>query len=160
MNMNFVLSAPGADVIEVEGEFRAPVDRVWRAWTEPEQLRKWFGAKGGEFSSMEVDVRVGGRWRFEIADDGDGGGALEGTYLSVVPGELLEFSWSHVSRTPSGALEATPTSKVSVAFREEGALTRLTLRHEGIQTNSARRNVGGGWEASFARLAAHTTEAG
>ena len=51
--------------------FAAPRELVWQAWTDKEQIGKWFGPKGFSIETREIDIRVGGRWRFDmIAPDG------------------------------------------------------------------------------------------
>ena len=149
MSQNFLTSSPGAETIEVSGAFPHPVERVWRAWTEPDRLKRWFGADGADFASMEVDVRVGGRWRFVLGKDATS--ALEGEYLVVEPNHRLVFTWSHVQETPEG-VQATPTSQVSVTFRQIEGGAEINLRHERIQTDGARANVSHGWNGSFTRL--------
>lgn len=150
MTRSYLLSAPGAETVEVSGAFPHPVERIWRAWTEADQLKRWFGAEHSDFASMEVDVRVGGRWRFEIAGEAQPS-SLEGEYLVVEPYHRLVFTWTHIRQTDQGA-EATPTSQVSVSFRTIEGGAEVSLRHERIQTDGARRNVGHGWNASFVRL--------
>jgi len=151
--MNFLKSSPETDAaIVVEGAFKAPIERVWRAWTQPEELARWFGGEAGEFLAMATDVRVGGAWRFDIA--GDPPSRLQGEYLVVEPHARLVFTWSHVQPKPGGGETATPESEVSVAFgaTEGGCVVRL--RHEGIQSLSGLRGVSSGWDGSFKRLAA------
>jgi uncharacterized protein YndB with AHSA1/START domain len=71
--------------------FDAPRDVVFKAWTEREQVSRWFGPKGFTATTLEMDVRVGGRWRFELC-------APDGTrfdnrvvFLEVRPPERLVF---------------------------------------------------------------------
>jgi uncharacterized protein YndB with AHSA1/START domain len=71
--------------------FDAPRALVYKAWTDPEHTMKWFGPKGFTCTFHEMDVRVGGRWRFDmIAPDGKPySNRVE--YLEVVPNERLVF---------------------------------------------------------------------
>lgn len=150
--MTKVHSAPGKDPIELEGLFDAPPERVFRAWTEPDQLMKWFGPEENLLKAAEIDLRVGGQWRLFLNTSGEAAERFEGEYLAIEPGERLVFSWSHVAVAPDGTQEATPASKVSVTFEPVGAKTRMHLRHEAIQSENARRNVGNGWSGSLDRL--------
>ncbi len=51
--------------------FDAPRELVWQAWTDPEHIGQWFGPKGFTIETREIDIRVGGRWRFDmVAPDG------------------------------------------------------------------------------------------
>ena len=69
----------------------APRDLVFEAWTKPEHAMKWFGPKGFTCTLHEMDVRVGGRWRFDmLAPDGKlYPNRIE--YLEIVPNERLVF---------------------------------------------------------------------
>ena len=60
MTPPFLRSAPGSDPIVVEGTFAASPERVFRAWTRPEEVRKWFGQQPDSLESAEIDLRVGG----------------------------------------------------------------------------------------------------
>lgn len=60
MNMPFLKTVPEDDVVEVEATINAPIARVYRAWTDPVDLKRWFGPKPGSLLSAEADVQVGG----------------------------------------------------------------------------------------------------
>lgn len=152
MSDAFLKSQPGVDPIMVEGAFRAPIEKVWRAWTEPERMIQWFGGKAGDFRRIDADVRVGGRWRCEMDDDEAADARIEGVYLTVELHARLEFTWSHVRDFADGRREATPESTVSVTFRATEGGTTIALTHADISTEDARKGVGGGWAGSFERL--------
>ncbi|MGP1255205.1 MAG: SRPBCC family protein [Kiloniellales bacterium] len=151
--MHFLQSEVGIDPIVVEGLFRAPLARVYRAWTDPEQLVKWFGLRAGAMVSASVDLQVGGQWRFVMHEDDESRASLQGTYSVVETEKRLCFTWSHLREHADGRREETPHSTVTVTFRAEGAATHVHLRHEGIRAADGRKGVGGGWEASFRSLA-------
>jgi uncharacterized protein YndB with AHSA1/START domain len=86
-------ATPGDREVVVERVFNAPRDRVWQAFTEPEQLAQWWG-RGNKLVIEKLELRRGGRWRFvEHADDGVHG--FEGRYREVTPPERLAwtFAW-------------------------------------------------------------------
>jgi uncharacterized protein YndB with AHSA1/START domain len=58
------VTLPAADQILITREFAAPAALVWRAVTEPDLVRRWWGAGMGEMTVCEIDLRVGGRWRY------------------------------------------------------------------------------------------------
>ncbi|MGZ0188756.1 MAG: SRPBCC family protein [Alphaproteobacteria bacterium] len=151
MSFTYLRSPPGAEAIVVEGAFKAPIEKVWRAWTDAEQLMRWFGGTKGDFDAMEVDVRVGGRWRFVMSGH-DGASTLEGEYLVVENQSRLVYTWSHVQVKADGAREATPQSQVSITFQATEGGCQVNLRHEGIQSADAQRGIGSGWNGSFERL--------
>ncbi len=150
--MGFLSSKAGEAPVIVEGRFKAPVGRVYRAWTDPEQIIKWFGLTAGGMQAAEIELKVGGQWRFVMSEADEGRSVLHGTYLRIEPEACLEFSWQHVYEHADGRREETSASKVTVTFREEGASTLLHLRHDGIMREEGRLGVGRGWEASFEQL--------
>jgi len=87
----FEVTSPEDTVIVVHRVFDAPPDRVWRAMTEPEHLRRWLGAADFPLTTCRMDVRVGGtyRWVFTHAGSGDTMG-VSGTYDEVTrPNRLV-----------------------------------------------------------------------
>lgn len=147
--MEFVKSPPGADPIVVEGYFAAAPDRVFEAWTDPDIVVKWFGAKPHSLYSADIDLRPGGGWRFLMSSGAEGSNGFEGEYLDIEPDRKLVFSWAHVVEKPDGARDATPYSRVEVEFSPRGAGTYVRLIHSAIESDDARRGVGGGWETGF-----------
>ncbi|MHA7777525.1 SRPBCC family protein [Roseibium sp. M-1] len=149
----FLKSEPGHEPVIVEGLFRAAPARIFRAFTEPEEVRCWFLPKGGNRVSAEIDLKVGGRWCFVIEKTAEKQIHFEGEYLAIDAPNRLEFSWRHVQEFADGTRESTDSSRVSVTFTEAGKATEVKLRHEAIKTEDARRGVGGGWDGCFGRLA-------
>ncbi|MDH3665521.1 MAG: SRPBCC domain-containing protein [Paracoccaceae bacterium] len=152
MTLAFLKSAPGAEPVIVEGLIAAPVSRVYRAWTDPEDIGNWFGLKPGGPVSAKIDLRVGGRWRFVMSEEADQRSVLEGEYLRIEQDRCLAFTWRHVRESGDGTRDTTAPSQVTVTFWAEGAATHMHLRHEGIVQEDGRRGVGHGWEATFGHL--------
>lgn len=149
--MNFLHSAPGDEPLIVEAVFRAPPERVFRAWTEPEEVKAWFGVRKNEVTKAEIDLRVGGIWRFHLRGDTPSTAFFEGRYFDIEPARKLVFSWMHVMLSEDGVREESVASRVTVTFEPIGAATRVHLRHEALSAG-ARLNVSHGWEASFTHL--------
>lgn len=73
----------------------APVEAVWKAWTEPEQVRHWWGPKYYTSPSCQIDLRVGGKYVFAMQAPAEQGGLVSytcGIYQRIVPMERLEFT--------------------------------------------------------------------
>src|SRR2546421_6050159 len=86
------LTLPSDEQILVTREFDAPRHLVYRAWTTPELVRRWWHANRGTVTLVEIDLRVGGKWRYVMgADDGMEGG-VHGEYLELVPDERIVTS--------------------------------------------------------------------
>jgi Activator of Hsp90 ATPase homolog 1-like protein len=92
-------------VIEITRYFDAPRERVWRAWTRPEELVKWWGKRGwtAQPGTLVMDVRPGGAFRVVTVHDDDGRTMVsEGVYHEVVEPERLSFGESTVTLTDLG----------------------------------------------------------
>ncbi|KZM48478.1 SRPBCC domain-containing protein [Labrenzia sp. OB1] len=154
----FLKSDPGREPIIVEGLFRATPARVFRAFTEADEIGCWFVPKNGALVSAQIDLKVGGRWCFVIEKTEDRQIHFEGEYLAIEAPNRLEFSWRHVKEFADGTRDATDSSRVIVTFRKAGKATEVNLRHEAIKTEDARRGTGGGWNGCFEYLADFFTQ--
>jgi len=89
-----VVTLPEDTQILITREFAAPRHLVYRAWTEPELIKRWWSGDRGEVTSVEVDLRVGGRWRYVMVvrcgSEFDGSEVgFHGEYREIVPDERL-----------------------------------------------------------------------
>ena len=84
-----VVTFPADTQILITREFDAPKHLVYRACTEPELIKRWWSGKRGEVPSVEVDLRVGGRWRYVMIANEGFEVAFHGTYREIVPNERL-----------------------------------------------------------------------
>ncbi len=101
---------PSDEQILITRSFDAPRELVFRAWTEPELVRRWWHANRGEINSIEIDLRVGGTWRYVMTScDGGYEVAFNGEYREVVAGERLV------------------STEVYEAFPQAAALTTVTF---------------------------------
>jgi len=122
-------------------------EKVWRAWTDPEAVKRWWGPGGHEPVSLaQLDVRVGGRFR--IVFGGADGEAHEcvGVYKEVLPGRKLVFTWTWPRTTPERE------SLVTIEFRAIGRGTELVFRHEQLFDETVRDNHKRGWSESLEKL--------
>ena len=83
------VTLPTDETILITREFDAPRHLVYRAWTTPELVRRWWSANRGEMTVAEIDLRVGGKWRYVMVADGGFEVAFHGEYLEIVPNERL-----------------------------------------------------------------------
>jgi uncharacterized protein YndB with AHSA1/START domain len=91
-NGTAVVTLPGETEIHVTREFDAPKALVYRALTEPELIRRWWNAKRGEVTVCDVDLSVGGDWRYVMVTDDGREVAFHGTYRVIVPNERLVYT--------------------------------------------------------------------
>ena len=84
-----VVTLPSDTQILITREFAAPRHLVYRAWTTPELIKRWWSANRGEVTLVEVDLRVGGKWRYVMIADGGFEVGFHGEYREIVPNERL-----------------------------------------------------------------------
>ena len=83
------VTLPTDDQIKVVREFDAPANLVYRAVTEPELVKRWWGARRGAMTVAEIDLRVGGKWRYVMdASNGQEVG-FHGEFREIVPNERI-----------------------------------------------------------------------
>jgi uncharacterized protein YndB with AHSA1/START domain len=83
------VTLPTDEQILITREFDAPRDLVYKAWTTPELVKRWWSGQRGEVTLAEIDLRVGGRWRYVMVADGGFEVAFHGEYREIVPNERL-----------------------------------------------------------------------
>ena len=84
-----VVTLPADDQILIKREFDAPKELVFAAWTTPELIKKWWTARRGEITTCEVDLRVGGRWRYAMFATHGFEVAFHGEFREIVPNERI-----------------------------------------------------------------------
>ena len=83
------VTLPADDQILITREFDAPRHLVYKAYTTPELVRRWWTAKRGEMTVAEIDLRIGGTWRFVMVADAGMEVAFHGEYREIVPSERI-----------------------------------------------------------------------
>jgi uncharacterized protein YndB with AHSA1/START domain len=83
------LTLPADDQILITREFDAPKHLVYKAFTTPELVKRWWHANRGEMTVAEIDLRVGGKWRYVMVAEGDFEVGFHGEYREIVPNERI-----------------------------------------------------------------------
>lgn len=112
--------------ILITREFNAPKHLVYQAWTTPELVKQWWSGQRGTMTTVEIDLRVGGRWRYVIRTNGGFDVAFHGEYREIVPNERIVTT--EVFEAPDA--EALPEAEAplnTVTFTEVDGRTTLTL---------------------------------
>ena len=88
------LEMPSDTEIVMTREFNAPRELLFDAWTKPEHVRRWWGLRGSKVPVCEIDLRVGGKWRWVLGEPESGEHAFSGVYLEIVrPERLVRTEW-------------------------------------------------------------------
>ncbi len=87
-----VLTLPTDTQILITRDFDAPKHLVYKAWTTPALIKRWWHAKRGVATVADVDLRVGGRWRWVMVTDGGVEVAFHGEYRELVPNERIVYT--------------------------------------------------------------------
>jgi uncharacterized protein YndB with AHSA1/START domain len=140
----------GDIVLVVRRTIRAPAGRVFDAWTQPEQLRRWWGPRPVTCESAEVDLRVGGAYR--IGNRLPDGTVLwiSGEFEIVEPPHRLVYTWNIEGDAPRIASR----SRVTVRFEARDVGTEVVVVHERIDTEETRADHENGWNGCLANLEA------
>ena len=149
--------------VVIERSFDAPVDLIWKMWTEPEHFKEWYGPTGARIPVAKMDVRVGGR-RLICMEMQTPNGTMQmwftGEYREVVPAKRLVYtesvsdeSGNVVSPADMGMPEGHPdTTEVIVELEDIDGRTKMVMTHAGIPSDSAGAV---GWGMAFDKLAAY-----
>jgi len=139
------LTLPNDKQILITREFDAPRHLVYKAWSTPELVRHWWHANRGKVTVVEIDLRVGGKWRYVmVADDGMEVG-FHGEYLEIVPHERV-VSTEIYEGLPEGVAEEAGATVNTATFAEANGRTTLTLLIEATSKISRDAIIDSGME--------------
>jgi uncharacterized protein YndB with AHSA1/START domain len=139
------------DLLQVSRHIPASPARLFRAWTTPDEVKRWFARpEGWDVPNVDMDVRVGGRYRIEVHGNDVSVTAI-GRYHTVVPDEKLTFSFAWEEPLLMPVLETGETT-VTVEFRASGGGTDVVLTHERLRGDAMFAFHRMGWTDCFDRL--------
>jgi uncharacterized protein YndB with AHSA1/START domain len=119
------VTLPADEQILITREFDAPKELVYKAWTTPELVKRWWHANRGEATVAEIDLRVGGKWRYVMVTDDGFEVAFHGEYREIVPNERIVSTEIYEGAPPmEGAEEGTLNT---ATFAETDGRTTLTI---------------------------------
>jgi uncharacterized protein YndB with AHSA1/START domain len=139
--------ANDSHVLHLTRTFEAPRERLFRAWTDPEWLAKWWGPKGFTTPSCALDARPGGAYRFVMRSPEGKESIVSGVYEEITPPRRLVFTWGWDHNE-----EREHETRVTVELFEVPGGTRLDLTHEPFATEEARNMHSGGWNGCLDSL--------
>ena len=119
-----VVTLPTERQIKITREFAAPKHLVYKAWTTPELVKRWWNAKRGEVTIAEIDLRVGGEWRYVMVTVQGFEVGFHGVYRDIVPDERIVATEIYEGMPPGIPNDGTLNTAL---FREVDGRTTLTL---------------------------------
>ena len=131
------VTLPNDEQILITREFDAPRRLVYRAWTTPDLVKRWWSGNRGETTIAEIDLRVGGSWRCVMVTDDGFEVAFRGEYREIVPNERIVSTEVYEGMPEGEALN-------TVTFAETDGRTTLTVlvQHASKEARDAHVNSG------------------
>ena len=131
--------------LEIKRLIKAPRDKVYAAWTDPARLRQWFGPEKVETRELVADVRVGGKYRWDLKNPEGEKLTCRGEYRELQPGKKIVFTW----QWDDDEDWANQTSIVTVELSDCEGGTELRLIHEQLPNEDSCAGHKRGWNSAL-----------
>jgi uncharacterized protein YndB with AHSA1/START domain len=135
--------------------FDAPRSLVFKAWTQPEHLMRWWGPHGYTTTSCEMNLRPGGAWRLSMRSPQGHEDRQRGIFREIVPPERLVFTYAFENAAGNSGHE----TLVTVIFAEHDGKTKLTVNQATFETVAVRDDHVRGWGEALDHLAKYMATA-
>ena len=136
------VTLPTDEQILITREFDAPKHLVYRAWTEAELVKRWWSGRRGEMTIAEIDLRVGGAWRYVMVADGGFEVGFHGEYREIVPNERIVSTEVYEGMPEGEALN-------TVTFTETEGRTALTVLVQHASKEARDAHIDSGMESGM-----------
>jgi uncharacterized protein YndB with AHSA1/START domain len=134
--------------LQIKRFINAPRARVYAAWTDPAQLKEWWGPESVRTRNFAADVRVGGKYRWDLINQEDEEMSVFGEYRELVPEKKIVFTW----KWDDDDVWENRNSVVTVELFDAAGGTELHLRHEQLPSTESRDRHNEGWNSVLNRL--------
>jgi uncharacterized protein YndB with AHSA1/START domain len=134
--------------LQIKRFINAPRARVYAAWTDPAQLKEWWGPESVRTRNFAADVRVGGKYRWDLINQEDEEMSVFGEYRELVPEKKIVFTW----KWDDDDVWENRNSVVTVELFDAAGGTELHLRHEQLPSTESRDRHNEGWNSVLDRL--------
>ena len=134
--------------LQIKRFINAPRSRVYAAWTDPAQSKQWWGPESVRTRNFAADVRVGGKYRWDLINQEDEEMSVFGEYRELVPEKKIVFTW----KWDDDEIWENRTSIVTVELSDRDDGTELILRHEKLPSEESRDRHNEGWNSVLDRL--------
>lgn len=136
------VTLPEDEQILITREFDAPRHLVYRAWTTPDLVKRWWSGNRGETTIAEIDLRVGGTWRCVVVTEDGFEAAFRGEYREIVPNERIVATEVYEGMPEVEALN-------TVTFAEAGGRTTLTMLVQHASKEARDAHIASGMEVGM-----------
>lgn len=131
--------------LELHHRYKASPDTIFRAFTQPKLLTRWFSPANMTTPKVDLDLKVGGQCCFTMQDAHGSEVTSRGKFLEIVPNKKLSFTWAwEHSREPA--------TTVSVSMRQQDGQTVVVLTHDGFRDDDERNKHAMGWNDILGKL--------
>jgi uncharacterized protein YndB with AHSA1/START domain len=140
--------------LEIFRFINAPPARVYKAWTDPAELQRWFGPEEVRTIKIAADVRVGGKYRWDLVKQDGEEWACLGEYRELIPGRKIVFTW----KWDDDEAWENHDSVVTVELSDRDGGTEVKLTHEKLPSEESRDRHNEGWSSVLDRLEKFVTK--
>jgi uncharacterized protein YndB with AHSA1/START domain len=130
------VTLPTDEQILITREFDAPRHLVYKAWTTPELVKQWWHANRGEVTVAEIDLRVGGTWRYVAVADGGFEVAFHGEFREIVPNERIVSTEVYEGMPDAESVNTLTLTEVDGRTRLEVLVQHASKEHRDAQIDS------------------------
>ncbi|MDP4549568.1 SRPBCC domain-containing protein [Alkalihalobacillus macyae] len=130
--------------LELSKVFSVKLEKMYRAWTNPDEIVKWWGPEGYTTTIEDFNLEEGGTYKFIMTPPEGDSRVLVGKYVEIIPNNKLVFTWKWDN---SG--QEFPETQVTVEFFAERNGTELKLKHELLPSQEAAEGHNMGWTSSL-----------
>jgi uncharacterized protein YndB with AHSA1/START domain len=134
--------------LEISRVINAPRARVYAAWTDPAQLKEWWGPENVQTRNFVTDARVGGKYQWDLVNQDGEEMTVRGEYRELVPGKKIVFTWAW---DDDEAWENC-SSVVTIELSDRDGGTEVRLKHEQLPSEESRDRHNEGWNSVLDRL--------
>jgi len=134
--------------LEIKRFINATRNRVYAAWTDPAQLRQWFGPENVRTRDIVAETRVGGKFRWDLTNPEGEEMTVQGEYRELQPGRKIVFTW----QWQDDETWESHNSIVTVELSDVAGDTELRLLHEQLPSEESRDNHNDGWNSLLNKL--------
>jgi uncharacterized protein YndB with AHSA1/START domain len=134
--------------LEIKRFINAPRARVYKAWTDPEQLKQWWGPEGVRTRSFAADARIGGKYRWDLLNQDGEEMTVFGEYRELIAGKKIVFTW----KWDDDEAWETANSVVTIELSDRDGGTEVKLTHEKLPSEASRDRHNEGWSSVLDRL--------